>query len=596
MRYICTSIVATLMLAGTTFGAIIYVPADYVTIQDAVDVAVNGDEIIVAPGIHVGSGDTVVDMLGKKIKLRSSGGSATTVIDGQGVRRGLTCSGGETSNTLILGFTILNGRAPAVNDEGGGVYCAANASPVIRQCHITENLAWIGPGMMIRGAATIINCDVTNNHSYNDMSALSIGGGICCLGDATITDCRILDNGSYWGGGINFLDSNAEVDQCNFSGNTAVQGGGVYVRSLSPSFESCTFEGNNAGWGGAMAMYVDTGSSVMNCTMDGNVASGGGGGFFAYQHGPIVLDNCTISNNIADGGAGLSILVSATDMNITNCRITNNSTGGLHSDMGLVTLADSLVCGNDTYQLQGPWNDGGGNEVLAACAVGACCDGTNCTVTTLLECMDITGGTWLGDGSSCEDCLAIDVGACCLADGLRGPGCVITDQWDCLNNVGGEWMGYGTDCTACIPPPQPGACCMSSGCSMILESECLQLGGQWLGEGVDCTNCPDTGACCLCDGCLLTWVDDCANAGGDWLAGAECSDCPPLTELGVCCLASGCIANASETDCTDNLGEWLGSNSSCSDCPQPCFGDLNGDWIVNIDDLLILLGQYGICP
>ena len=84
MRYICTSIVATLMLAGTTLGAIIYVPADYVTIQDAVDVAVNGDEIIVAPGIHVGSGDTVVDMLGKKIKLRSSGGAATTVIDGQG--------------------------------------------------------------------------------------------------------------------------------------------------------------------------------------------------------------------------------------------------------------------------------------------------------------------------------------------------------------------------------------------------------------------------------------------------------------------------------------------------------------------------------
>ncbi|HCA39683.1 MAG: right-handed parallel beta-helix repeat-containing protein [Phycisphaerales bacterium] len=596
MQCVRTSIITALILIETTFAATIHVPADHATIQDAVDVAATGDEIIVAPGVYTGIGNEVVNMLGKAITLRSSDGAASTVIDGQGNRRGVTFSGGETSNTLVFGFTITNGRAPSVNDEGGGIYSGPSSSPTIRQCYVTENLAWAGPGMMIRGAATIINCDVIDNHSYNDTSTLSMGGGICCMGHATITGCRIRDNGGYWGGGICLHNSNAEIDQCIFSGNTAVQGGGVYVRNLSPNFESCTFEGNNAEWGGAMAMYLDTGSSIMNCTMDGNVASGGGGGFFAYQHGPIVLDNCTISNNVAAGGGGLSILVSATGMNIINCRITSNSSGGLQSDMGLITLSDSLVCGNDTYQLQGPWDDGGGNEILQDCPIGACCDGLNCTLVTEAECDAVLGGQWLGDGSSCEDCLSIDEGACCLADGLRGAGCVITDQWDCLNNVGGEWMGYGTDCTACIPPPQQGACCMPSGCSMIWEDECLALGGQWLGEGVNCTNCPDTGACCLCDGCLLTWIDDCADAGGDWLAGAECSNCPPPVEVGVCCLASGCIANASEIDCSDNLGDWLGSNSSCGDCPQPCFGDLNGNWVVDVDDLMILIGAYGPCP
>ena len=131
---------------------------------------------------------------------------------------------------------------------------------------------------------------------------------------------------------------------------------------------------------------------------------------------------------------------------------------------------------------------------------------------------------------------------------------------------------------------------------MLWQDECLSIGGQWLGDGVDCGQCPETGACCLCDGCLVTWEQDCLAAGGEWLANSGCDECPPTAEVGPCCLASGCIMNATEADCSDNLGEWLGPNGYCADCPQPCPGDLNGDWVVNIDDLLILLGHYGSCP
>ena len=45
----------------------------------------DGDEIVVAPGTWTGSGDAVVDLLGKSITLRSSDGPDATVIDGQGL-------------------------------------------------------------------------------------------------------------------------------------------------------------------------------------------------------------------------------------------------------------------------------------------------------------------------------------------------------------------------------------------------------------------------------------------------------------------------------------------------------------------------------
>ena len=50
MRYICTSIVATLLLAGTTFAATLNVPGDYTTIQDAINASSDGDVIQIGAG------------------------------------------------------------------------------------------------------------------------------------------------------------------------------------------------------------------------------------------------------------------------------------------------------------------------------------------------------------------------------------------------------------------------------------------------------------------------------------------------------------------------------------------------------------------
>ena len=50
MRYICTAVVATLVLAGTSFAATINVPDDHATIQGAINASSDGDVIAIAAG------------------------------------------------------------------------------------------------------------------------------------------------------------------------------------------------------------------------------------------------------------------------------------------------------------------------------------------------------------------------------------------------------------------------------------------------------------------------------------------------------------------------------------------------------------------
>ena len=73
--------------------------------------------------------------------------------------------------------------------------------------------------------------------------------------------------------------------------------------------------------------------------------------------------------------------------------------------------------------------------------VGACCEGTECVLTTEEACDEGTGGYYLGDGTDCtgDPCAH---GACCLPDDT----CVThLSQEDC-EMQGGAFEGYGTRC------------------------------------------------------------------------------------------------------------------------------------------------------
>ena len=124
-RLFIAMICLTLMSSGV-FADVINVPADYPTIQGAVDAAINGDEIIVAPGTYTSTHPAhVVDLMGKGITLRSSNGPEKTIIDGEGIRRGVVCWQGEPDSTNIQGFTITNGNSTSYDYNDDGYYHAS---------------------------------------------------------------------------------------------------------------------------------------------------------------------------------------------------------------------------------------------------------------------------------------------------------------------------------------------------------------------------------------------------------------------------------------------------------------------------------------
>ena len=91
--------------------------------------------------------------MGKAITVRSSDPNVwqtvkNTIIEGNGSGSCVVFNTGEGSNSVLEGFTIINGVGTYVDYSydngqitgytGGGIFCL-NSSPTIRHCNITQN-------------------------------------------------------------------------------------------------------------------------------------------------------------------------------------------------------------------------------------------------------------------------------------------------------------------------------------------------------------------------------------------------------------------------------------------------------------------------
>jgi hypothetical protein len=164
-------------------------------IKEAIGTAVDGNTIIVKDGTYTGTGNRNINFHGKAITLRSRNGPANCIIDCQQLGTGFEFSSEEWTDSVVDGFTIINGYDEDQGKGGGGIHCAWS-SPTIINCIITANKAWRGGAIFCNSAnPTITNCTITDNESLYDE-----GGGICCwYGSPTITNCTISRNTSPYG-------------------------------------------------------------------------------------------------------------------------------------------------------------------------------------------------------------------------------------------------------------------------------------------------------------------------------------------------------------------------------------------------------------
>ena len=190
-RFVLSSILAIFasFICFNAYAATFYVPADYPTIQDAIDITVTGDRILVAAGTYYEH----LDFKGKLITLRSISGPEATVIskveepEPEPSPPIVTFINEEPAGTLIEGFTIRGGYSA----RGAGMYID-NSSPTIKNCIFLENKTYHAGGALslVRNSfSEIINCVFIRNTG-------SSGGGVCTEDNAvpTLKNCSFSEN------------------------------------------------------------------------------------------------------------------------------------------------------------------------------------------------------------------------------------------------------------------------------------------------------------------------------------------------------------------------------------------------------------------
>lgn len=217
-------------------------------IQDAVDVAVPGDIVVIGNGTYYLSEEI---MITNPIAVHGYNGSDVTFIDGGGNVR---CFNLGTNACVISDVTIQNGYN---GGNGGGIYCINNA-PLVSGCVVLNNTTAQQGGGMYNGVAD--NCAFISNTAKN-------GGG---FSGGIVSNTLFRGNSASRGGGGIYYGT---ADKCIFIGNiSSGNGGGMQGSTVN----SCVFTKNKADESGG-ATYL---GSVNNCTVTQNSTIDLGGGSF----------------------------------------------------------------------------------------------------------------------------------------------------------------------------------------------------------------------------------------------------------------------------------------------------------------------------
>lgn len=271
-------------------------------IQDAIDAANVGDEILVTNGVYKFGGRVTTSVtttnriaLSQAVLLRSVNGPVVTSIEGApdpsgGIGNSAIRCAYVGTNAIISGFTLTNGYTP-YGDNGGGVWGESSA--------VVSNCVLVGNG-----------------------SGFSGGGGH----GGKYYNCTFRKNTAIWGGGT----WNAFLYNCILTGNRAGEVGGGAGQC---TIYNCTLTGN---WSG------DYGGGVWSCPVYNSIVyyNDDPGNYYPYSYGS--FDYCCTFPLPSRGTGNIDTAPLFIDLPGGNLRLQSNSPCINRGDNSFITANTDL--------------------------------------------------------------------------------------------------------------------------------------------------------------------------------------------------------------------------------------------------------------
>lgn len=296
------------------------------SIQDAIDEAVDGDTVVVSTGTY-----SLVSALSvtNGITLLGDQGACNTIISGGYTTR---CIVLMHSNAVINGLTIADGLIKDYPPPGEHRHASS-----------------YGGGLLVVAAATIRSCTVTRCQSLARGPDVVDGSG---SGD------RIGWGGMAYGGGVAVL-SDCRIEHCTITSNSAEGIPGTIPTSTSPPYWQ---SGPSGGYGSGIYVTSNVTCVISNAYISMNNLATYGGGVYGG-----IVRNSHVTRNSAQRGGGINSTIASqcifignigffgcasSDSTITHSLIISNS-GQYGGGAWRGTVSDSLLAWNYVH-------DGGG--------------------------------------------------------------------------------------------------------------------------------------------------------------------------------------------------------------------------------------------
>lgn len=282
-RLLRSAILTSGVLSTTVVEAVdFFVPSQVPTIQGAIDLAADGDRVLVEPGTYF----EAVDFLGKGIILESTGGPEVTILDGSLVQDTIVRMVGTSQPRALRGFTLQSGGVWANTSPliAGGAVRVDGPNATIQGNILKDNFGAFGGALKLSGGGWILgNAFITNQGRQG--GAVWATGSNLVIADNTFHDNLATDFsgdlGDGWGGAVFICNGSTTFRNNLFLANTASHqansssGGAVFIESEAPDylFESNSFIGNSAFLSGVIGGLGVSSADARNCLFWDNTTS-----------------------------------------------------------------------------------------------------------------------------------------------------------------------------------------------------------------------------------------------------------------------------------------------------------------------------------